>query len=127
MSKKQLQPNLPNVVKLRNKERKMRDGMKRNLDKRHGVKNLKPLSPGDTVWILEREAGGTVEKESNTTSYIVQTEDGTLRRNSRDLILMPNTAGAPSGTHSERSTTEPTEQNQAENPSTNDGTKTREW
>jgi transposase InsO family protein len=83
MSKKQLQPNLPNVAKLRNKERKMRDRMKRNFDKRHGVKNLKPLSPEDTVWIPD---GGAVEKESNTSSYTVQTEDVTLRRNRRDLI-----------------------------------------
>ena len=50
MSKKQLQPNLPNIAKLR-KEKKMRDGMKRNFDKRHSVKNLEPLSPRDLVWI----------------------------------------------------------------------------
>ena len=63
MLKKQLHPNLPNVVKLQRKEKKMRNRMKR---KRHGDRNLKPLSPGDTVWIPEREAEGTVQKESIT-------------------------------------------------------------
>ena len=41
--------------------------MKRNFDKRHSVKTPKPLSPGDTVWIPERETGETVENESNLT------------------------------------------------------------
>ena len=78
ISKEQLQPNLPNTEKLRKKEREMRHRMKRNFDRRCSAKNLKPLSPGDTVWIPEREAGGTVERESGTRSYTVQTEDGTL-------------------------------------------------
>ena len=63
---KQLEPSLPNTTKIREKERKMRARMKKNFDKRHGAKNLKPLSPGDPVWLPEREAGGTVARESNT-------------------------------------------------------------
>ncbi|MCG8623106.1 MAG: hypothetical protein MJE68_14070, partial [Proteobacteria bacterium] len=125
MSKKQLQPNLPNVAKLRKKEKKIRDRMKRNFDRRHSVRTLKPLSPGDTVWIPERETGGTVENESNTRSYNVQTEDGTLRRNRRDLVLMPKTADTQSDERSEESTMDPTDQNQTERSSARDGTKTR--
>ena len=49
ISKEQLQPNLPNAEKLRKKEREMRHRMKRNFDKRHSARNLKPLSPGETV------------------------------------------------------------------------------
>ena len=30
--------------------------MKRPFDKRNGARNVKPLSPGDMVWIPEREA-----------------------------------------------------------------------
>ena len=93
---KQLEPSLPITEKLREKERRIRDRIKRNFDKRHGVKNLKPLSPGDTVWIPEHEAGGTVVRESNTRSYVVQTDNGTFRRNRRDLILMPNEAKSQS-------------------------------
>ena len=122
ISKEQLQPSLPNAANLRRKERKMRNRMKRNFDKRHGARNLKPLSPGDTVWIPEREAGGTVEKESSTRSYTVQTEDGTLRRNRRDLILVPNTAEAQPSTNTESSLAD---QPQVESPSATDGTKTR--
>ena len=68
----------------------MRDRMKRNFNKRHGAKNLTPLNPGDLVWIPEHEAGRTVLRESNTRSYVVQTDNGTFRRNQRDLILMPS-------------------------------------
>ena len=87
---KQLEPSLPNTNKLREKEKKMRDRMKRNFDERHGAKKLTPLSPGDLVWIPEHEAGGTVMRESNTGSYVVQTDNSTFRRNRRDLILMPS-------------------------------------
>ena len=68
----------------------MRDRMKRNFDERHRAKSLKPLSPGDMVWIREKEAGGTVERETNTRLYTVQTEEGVVRRNHRDLILVPD-------------------------------------
>ena len=33
------------------------DRIKRKFDKHNGVKDLKPLSSGDTVWILKHEAG----------------------------------------------------------------------
>ena len=125
MSKEQLQPSLPNAANIRKKERRMRNRMKRNFDKRHGARNLKPLSPGDTVWIPEREAGGTVEKESSSRSYTVQTEDGTLRRNRRDIILMPNTAEAQPNTNTESSLADQRDQRQVESPSLTDGTKTR--
>ena len=92
----QLEPTLPNSAEVREKERKMRDRMKWNFDKRHRVKKHKQLNPGDIVWIPEHEAGGTVVRESNTRSYVVQTDNGTLRRNRRDLILMPDGTGTPS-------------------------------
>ena len=73
----QLQPRLPNAAKLRKKERKTRDRMIRNFDKRHVMElGIKPLTLGDTVWIPERKVGGTVERESNTRSYVIQTEEG---------------------------------------------------
>ena len=63
--------------------------MKRNFDNRHNARELKPLSPGDTVWIPERETSGTVvRQESSPRSYMVQEEGGgMLQRNRRDLIL----------------------------------------
>ena len=104
----QLEPTLPNSAEVREKERKMRDRMKRNFDKRHRVKNLKQLNPGDIVWIPEHEAGGTVVRESNTRSYVVQTDNGTFRRNRRDLILMPDGTGTPSrGAENDQSDLDP--------------------
>ena len=70
----QLKPRMPNVNKLRKKEERIRDRMKRNFDKHHNARILKTLSPGDTVWIpdLERDASGTVvRQETSPRSYIV--------------------------------------------------------
>ena len=87
----QLKPCLPNQSKLRKKEEKMRARMKQNYDNRHNAKELKPLNPGDTVWIPERDASGTVvTQESRPRSYTVrEKEGGTLQRNRRHLVLMP--------------------------------------
>ena len=51
-------------------------------------------------------------------------EDGTFRRNRRDLILMPSTEEAQSSTNSENNETDQTDC-QVENPSSTDGTRTR--
>ena len=115
----------PECCKAQKEGEKDENRMKRNFDKRHGAKNLKPLNPGDMVWIPEREAGGTVEKESNTRSYTVRTGDGMLRRNRRNLILMSNTTEAQQSTNTESSLADQSDQNQVENPSPTDGTKTR--
>ena len=103
----------------------MRIRMKRNFDKRHGARNLKLLRPGEMVWIPEREAGETVEKESSIRSYMVQTEDGMFRRNRRDLILMPNTAEAQPSANTENRRADQSDQHQVESPSRTDDTKTR--
>ena len=123
---KQLEPGLPNTLRLREKERKMRDRMKRNFDKRHGARNLKPLNPGDTVWIPEHKAGGTVVRESDIRSYVVQTDNGTYRRNRRDLILMPEETGTQSnGENDTREIDPPADTGTSPSTSTNSGMKTR--
>ena len=70
--------------------------MKRNFDSRHKAAPLQPLNAGDIVWIPEDDSEGIVVEETSSRSYTVQRQNGTLRRNCRDLILMPNTEGIQS-------------------------------
>ena len=51
---------------------------------------LKSLNSGDLVYIPENTREGTVVEESSPRSYIVQTPEGTYRRNCRQLVPLPN-------------------------------------
>ena len=86
-----LQPKWPKKESVRRTDDKAKSANKYFFDKRHGVNNLPPLERGDQVKIKIDE-----EKEWNTSatvvsndlhdrSYIVQTPNGTLRRNRRHL------------------------------------------
>ena len=86
---KQLKLSVPKERVVREKERKLRERNKSNYDSRHKVRDLQPLQLGDTVWIPEKSEGKIVG-QSNPRSYIVRAEDGTIRRNRRDLIVLPN-------------------------------------
>ena len=68
----------------------LRKQNKKNFDNCHKARELQPLRPGDTVWIPENKSNGTVVEQSNTRSYTVRVQDGTIRRNRRDLIAMPD-------------------------------------
>ena len=70
----QLKPTLPDVIRIRKKEKELRERMKRNFDKHHEARNLEPLLPGDNVWIPGNNSGGIVQEETNPRSYNVQTE-----------------------------------------------------
>ena len=87
---KQLKPSLPKERVVREKERKLKERNKSNFDSRHGARELQPLQPGDTVWIPENKSEGTVVEQSNPRSYTVRVQDGTIRRNRRNLIVLPD-------------------------------------
>ena len=57
-------------------------------------KRTTPLKPGDTVWLPENKSEGTVIEQSNTRSYAVRVQDGTIRRNRRDLIALSDSQDA---------------------------------
>lgn len=88
---KKLQPQLPNKTILEQKEKKLKEKQKQNFDNRHKVSTLKPLKPGEDVWIPDTQSKGTVVKETEPRSYTVQTSEGTYRRNRRHLISLPQT------------------------------------
>ena len=96
---------------MREKERMLKKRDKKNFDNRHKARELQPLQPGDTVWIPENKSNGIVVEQSNTRSYTVRTQDGTIRRNRRDLIVMPESRESDSTEEqsTERDGQEPTQ------------------
>ena len=51
-------------------------------DNRYRAKDLPVLQPGDSVWIRDQNRDGiVVQKHANPRSYVVQTDEGTVRRN----------------------------------------------
>ena len=72
----QLKPKLPDSSELRGREKNSRNRQKRNYDRRHQAKLLKPLHAGDTVWIPDTNSEGTVVEMRNPRSYVVNTPDG---------------------------------------------------
>ena len=82
-----LDPQIPDVKLIREREEKRRDVQKSNYDRHHGVRELTELEPGDSVWIVDRRVSGTiVRRDSTSRSYIVPTGTRELRRNRFHLI-----------------------------------------
>ena len=82
------QPKVPSNA-LREREETLRAKQKSSHDKHRGVREVSPLDPGTLVWMPDRESEGVVTEEVAPRSYTVETQDGTYRRNRRDLIETP--------------------------------------
>ena len=77
----QLQPTVPDMSLVRERETRARQKQKDNFDQRHRAASLAPLSPGDDVWITDQETYGTVVEQTAPRSYQVATQSGEVRRN----------------------------------------------
>ena len=100
----QLQPKMPDYGSLARREREMRMQQKHTFDQRHKARRLDPLAPGDLVWIPQNQTEGTVVTEVAPRSYQVTTPSGVLRRNHRQLRLLPPSHNSTCGddtTHQE--------------------------
>ena len=60
---------------------------KKAFDKRHTVVDLRPLKPGEHVWVKDMNRRGTVKTHMKVPprSYVVMTQHGDVRRNHRHL------------------------------------------
>ena len=86
-----LRPAVPDISLVRRREEQMRQQAEQNYNRRHGVRDLEPLSPGQTVWIPDRQEEAEVLQEAGTRSYKVQTSDGGVYRcNRRALVDIRN-------------------------------------
>jgi hypothetical protein len=93
---KHLDPAWPDLDKVRENDKKMKAEYKFHYDRRHGVRNLSNLQPGDHVKMkLDNETGwiksGVVlSPTEQPRSYIVATESGSvMRRNRKHLQHNP--------------------------------------
>nr|XP_061783698.1 uncharacterized protein LOC133575166 [Nerophis lumbriciformis] len=87
-----LTPELPDstVVATRERERRAKDTA--SFNKRHRVRDLSQLTPGQPVWITNTKSQGTVvSPHSAPRSYIVDCPTGTIRRNRHHLVPFPET------------------------------------
>ena len=85
----QRRPKVPNWALLQLKDHKIKNRQKKNFDSYHRARELKQVQPGDAVWIPDREAEAVVEEEVATHSFQLTSEDGSYRRNRRDIIPLP--------------------------------------
>ena len=91
ITREQRKPNVPDQALLKAREEEIKRNQKRNFDRRCGVRELPELNPGDLVWIPDREEEAVVQDEVAPRSYNVDTPEGTVRRNRRALVRMPET------------------------------------
>ena len=76
---------------VRRKEDAYRSAQQTNFNNRHRAQEQPTLKPGDLVWIRDQDRHGkVVEKAQSPRSYVVQTEQGNVRRNRSALINTPN-------------------------------------
>ncbi len=87
---KQLLPKTLDFNRVRSQDNQLKSRQRKNSDFQHATKDLPSLSPGDTVWVSDRQSHGTVSQEHSNRSYHVDMPDGNFRRNRRNLISTPN-------------------------------------
>ena len=95
-AKSEMKPKLPDWSAFKLKDESIKERQTRNFDSRHGVRELPPLVEGSQVWITDQETKGIVNKETSSyketsSSYQVTTPKGTIRRNRKHLIALPDT------------------------------------
>ena len=96
-----LTPQWPELTKLREKEAKIKTEQTKDYNRRHAVKELSHLSPGDRVYIPDRKENAVVvAKTPEPRSYYLDTDsNATVRRNRRQLNPNPKeskyVAGSP--------------------------------
>ena len=62
-------PFTPDNKALVAREKQLREKRKDNFDHRHRVQELPVLTPGDMVWVPDRQEGGTIEDQVGPCSY----------------------------------------------------------
>ena len=84
------QPEVPDNITVSQQDWKEKERQKTNFDLHHGVQDLKPLLPGDSVWLTNNQTSGEILSENTTRSYDVEIPTGLFRRNRRHLISVPS-------------------------------------
>ena len=85
MTVSQRKPKTPDFSRVVARDKQLKQRQKVNHDAHHGVRELPALTPGESVWVTDREESGEVIEETATRSYTVETPGGQFRRNRRYL------------------------------------------
>ncbi|XP_061906727.1 uncharacterized protein K02A2.6-like isoform X2 [Entelurus aequoreus] len=87
-----LRPRWPGIRQFRKEERRAKEKQQRRYNQRHRVRVLPQLQSGQEVWLPKENKHGTVvQKASTPRSYIINTEEGSLRRNRTHMRPIHNT------------------------------------
>jgi len=86
----QRQPEVPRLEEVKERDAFLKTRQKHNFDNLHGTRELLSLDSVQLVWLPESGVTANVEEQVAPRSYLVNTLQGQVRRNSRDLIRIPN-------------------------------------
>jgi len=109
MTREQRTPRVADRREVEERDDHIKERQKSNYDRGHRARELTPLEPGDTVWVPDRDSSGTIVEETSPHSHIVETPEGSYRRNRRHLIRM-----SPAGTNHETGADGPETEQQEE-------------
>ena len=96
-------PKLPDLAEVCRRDKREKQQQDSAFNSHHQARELPDLNSGDTVWIPDRNAEGTMQEDAGTRSYQVDTGDDLYRRNRRHLIKLYYTAGGFSGNWHQKS------------------------
>ena len=103
-----LQPSIPDHAAVRDSETTNKEKQRQNFNRRHAARLAPKFQPGDRVHIRDLDRPGLiVERHTSPRSYLVKTDQGTLRRNNRHLAAIPtaNPTATPAATTPARPST----------------------
>ena len=83
------QPEVPDKNLVKEKDEQLKDKMKQNFDDHHGAREMPSLKRGQLVWLPNSRVEARVEEQVAPRSYSVNTPQGQVRRNRRDIIDLP--------------------------------------
>ena len=92
---KVLKPSIKSRDVLAAADRKAKENNKRFYDARHGVRDLSPLRPGQSVLVKTddqqgwKRPGTVVATDQENRSYLINTQQGLLRRNRKHIQATP--------------------------------------
>ena len=62
---------MPDAEAVRLQDNKIKEKQKKDFNRRHNVRDLPDLSPGDSVWVPSRDTEGVISDEVAPRSYVV--------------------------------------------------------
>ena len=86
----QLQPQLIDPASVRRRDEHNKERQRKNFDNHRGARELPQLQPGDSVWLPDKKVAGKAGEVVAPQSFNVLSEDGSYRRNRRDIIRLPD-------------------------------------